>query len=106
VTRKRIIGWSVFIVECGDGTYFSGMCRDLDKKIEGINNQKGVYFSKHPERVPVELVFSETELVFQEAYAKHKYMQRMNRKQKKRVIGGTWPMGGPWKAYLIRSGQI
>ena len=97
-----LVGWTVFFVECADGTYFSGLCRNLRKKLWEIDNRQGLYFSKHPERLPVKVVFKEVQLPFREAYAKYKYMKEMNRKLKKKLIGtGQWPLGGPLKRYLI-----
>jgi len=80
------------------------MCRDLNRKFLEINRGKGIYFSKHPERFPVSLVFCEKELLFREAYAKSNYMKEMNRKLKEKLIKTSiWPVGGPWKEYILRA---
>jgi len=100
-SRRKIVGWTVFIVECADGTLFCEMCRNVRKKLSEINMGCGIYFSKHPERLPIKIVFEEKRMVFREAYAKHRYMKQMNRKLKLKLIGEKiWPMGGPWKEYV------
>jgi len=96
------MGWTVFIVECADGTYSTGFCSNLKKKIASINVfQEGYYFSRHPERVPVKVVFKETNLPFKEAFSKARYLKNMPRKNKIRLIEkGIWPIGGAYREYL------
>jgi len=95
-------GWYLFIFECADGTYYSGFCQDVDRKEREINSGVGIYFSKHPERLPVKLVFEDQCLVFQEAYAKSRYLKEMNRKLKKKLIlDKKWPVGGAWEKFLL-----
>ena len=49
--------WSVYIVRCTDGTYYTGIARDLDKRIEVHNAGKGAKYTQR--RLPVVLVYSE-----------------------------------------------
>lgn len=89
----RTIGYTVFILECADGSYFAGMCRNLRKKLWDISSGKGIYFSKHPERLPVKAVFKEEKLFFKEAYEKSQYLKTMNREMRKKLIDTkTWPV--------------
>lgn len=98
---KRNLGWIIFIVECADGTYFGGMTKSYRRRLREINSNKINYFINRPYRLPVRLVYKETELPFREAVAKAEYMKEMNRKLKRKLIDtGVWPMGGPWKEYL------
>lgn len=105
--QKRKIGWTVYIVECADGTFHSGMSDNLEKRLRDIGMLKGVYFSKHPERLPVRIVFKEEGLAFDEAFAKRRYLKTMNRKQKIGLIEKNhWPMGGTWREYVRRQIQL
>ncbi len=100
------VGWTVFFLECADKTLYAGMTRNLDKELIqiGVLRDKE-YFSKFPERLPVELVFKEVNLPFKEAYAKSKFMKKMNKTMKKRLIATKkWPIGGTLKKY-IESGE-
>lgn len=96
------LGWALFIVECADKTFYTGMTHNLKKALIEINIfRKGIYFSKHPERLPVKIIFKEMNVPFKEAYAKLLYMRKMNRYLKKKLIKTKkWPMGGSWKKYL------
>jgi predicted GIY-YIG superfamily endonuclease len=92
-------------VECADGTYSTGFCSNLKKKLSSINIfQEGYYFSGHPERVPVKVVFKETGLPFKEAFSKSRYLKNMVRAQKIKLIEtGKWPIGWAYLEYLKTS---
>jgi len=96
-------GWIIFILHCADNTFFVGMTRNMKRTLAEINvMNKGIYFSKHPERLPVKIVFQESRLKFREAYAKYRYMREMNRKMRLRLIAKkVWPMSGPLLEYII-----
>jgi len=99
---RRKIGWSLFIVRCKDNSLFTDICysRELDKKVATINRGKGYFFSTHPERLPVTVVFLEEERPFKEAFVKMKYLRRMNKPMKEKLIKTKqWPSGKPLHAY-------
>jgi predicted GIY-YIG superfamily endonuclease len=85
--RLRNIGWSIYLVECADKSYFAGMTRNMKKELNKINVlREGKYFNKHPERIPVTIVFEDKNLPFREAYAKYCYLKDMNRRQRTKLI--------------------
>lgn len=103
------IGWTVYILECADKTFFAGMVRSFlfRKEINEIGIKGGVYFNNHPERLPVKIVFEEVGLPFREALAKFDYLKIMNRRQRLNLIRKqAWYIGGPWKEYLENKGVI
>lgn len=102
------VGWIIFIVECTDGTLYTGMARNLEKELIEINVlRKGIYFSRHPERLPVKVVFKEINVPFKEAYAKFCYMRKIPRHMRKKLISTKrWPMGGHWKKYIEKNQGI
>jgi predicted GIY-YIG superfamily endonuclease len=90
----KIKGYTVFLVKCADGRYFSGMCRDLTQRLREINiERKGYYFHTHPKRLPVEVVFKEEGILFKEAYVKYLYLRTLPRKRKERLIVDGWFYG-------------
>jgi len=99
----RPVGWTVFLLECADGTYFGGMTRNLEFELSQINiSRRGVYFSAHPERVPAKVVFSETRLPFKEAYIKKTYLMEMNRRLRKKLVEtGRWPLGRIMRKFVV-----
>lgn len=100
---RKNVGWTVYILECADGSYNVGMTRNLKRTVADVNVMRaGIYFSKHPERLPAKAVFSETRLNFREALAKAQYMKEMNRKLRTKLIKtGMWPVGGPLLKYIL-----
>lgn len=97
-----ITGWTVYILECADGSYATGFCSNFKKKLASINIfHEGYYFSTHPDRIPVKVVFKETGLPFKEAFSKARYLRCMVRKHKYKLINtGKWPVGGAYLEYL------
>lgn len=96
-------GWTVYLLECADGSYLGGMTRSLKREVASINGTGlGIYFKKHPERLPVKPVFAETRLPFKEAYAKKMYLSEMTRRLRKKLIETKkWPMGGALRQYIF-----
>lgn len=102
--RPENLGWTIFLLRCADGSYFYGMCKNLNRKLSEINRREGIYFSKHPERLPVEVVYKETQLKFREARAKSRYLKEMTRRLRTKLIEtGKWPIGGDLKKYIMSS---
>ena len=49
--------WYVYIVECSDGTYYTGITNDLDNRIRTHNQGKGAKYTRA--RLPVKLVWDQ-----------------------------------------------
>ena len=75
----------VYIVECADGTYYTGWTNDLDKRIERHNAGVGAKYTKT--RVPVKLVYSESFETKEEAMSREWHIKKMTRKEKEELIG-------------------
>jgi predicted GIY-YIG superfamily endonuclease len=92
------VGWTIFIASCSDGSFYSGMARNLRKEMIEIHKlKKGNYISKYPELLPLKVVYKEEHLPFREAFAKYSYLRDCNRTAKLNVIKNkeiccTWPM--------------
>ena len=73
------------MVRCSDGTLYTGITKDLAKRIEAHNSGKdGARYTRS--RRPVTLVYSE-EVESKSAAAKLEYqLRRLPRAQKKRLI--------------------
>ena len=79
--------WHVYIVRCSDGTLYTGITNDLEKRIEAHNSGKdGARYTRS--RRPVTLVYSE-EVESKSAAAKLEYqIKRMTRVKKMKMIKG------------------
>lgn len=101
----QIKGYTVFLVKCVDGSYYSGMCKDLKQKLSEINHCFEPYFMAHPDLVPVTVVFHEDKIPFRMAYAKHRYLRSLTRRHRDKLVRmGQWPVGGKLKEILEKIG--
>jgi predicted GIY-YIG superfamily endonuclease len=92
--HAKIKGYTVFIVECADESYYSGMCLNLEKEIKSINRRLIPHFKGHPKKVPVKVVFHEDHIPFKEAFVKHIYLRSLTRRHRIKLIQtGEWPRG-------------
>ncbi len=49
--------WSVYILRCADGTLYTGIAPDVEKRLQKHNEGKGAKYTRG--RTPVELVYQE-----------------------------------------------
>ena len=49
--------WKLYILRCSDGSLYTGITTDLEKRIEAHNSGKGAKYTRS--RKPVTLVYSE-----------------------------------------------
>lgn len=76
--------WYVYILECSDGTLYTGITTDLDKRLKTHNNGKGAKYTKT--RLPVALKAS-FEAEDRSSASKEEYrIKQLTRKQKLELI--------------------
>jgi len=77
--------WRVYMVRCSDGTLYTGITKDLEKRIEAHNSGKdGARYTRS--RRPVTLVYSE-QVESKSAAARLEYqIKRLPRVKKKRLV--------------------
>jgi len=46
--------WSVYLVECSDGTYYCGITKSIEKRIQKHNSRSGAKYTRS--RIPVKLI--------------------------------------------------
>lgn len=51
------MGWALYIVECIDETYYTGITNDIDRRIAQHNSGAGAKYTKG--RAPVRLIYTE-----------------------------------------------
>ena len=76
----------MYILECCDGSYYTGSTNDLEKRIEQHQQGEGANHTK--KRLPVKLVYCETFQRIDAAFYREKQIQRWNRKKKEALING------------------
>lgn len=76
--------WSVYIVECADGTLYTGVARDLKIRIEKHNSGKGAKYTSG--RLPVRLVYAEIANDRSQAQRREHELKSLSRREKQTLI--------------------
>lgn len=82
ITRKS--KYWVYIVQCKDGTYYTGSTNDLDKRIERHNEGYGAKYLKG--KLPVKLVYAKEYHYYKNVLRRERDIKKMTRKQKEELI--------------------
>ncbi len=75
----------VYLLRCGDGTYYCGYTRDLDRRVATHRAGKGARYTRG--RGPLELVYSEVCRDRSEALRRESEIKRQRRTQKIALVG-------------------
>jgi len=73
-----------YILECSDGSYYTGSTKNLNKRLEEHQNGEGANYTK--KRLPVKLVYYEEYDRIDVAFEREKQIQGWRRKKKKALI--------------------
>ncbi len=74
-----------YIVECSDGTLYTGWTNDLEKRMAAHNQGKGAKYTKP--RLPVVLKYYESFETKQEAMRREYAIKQLKREEKWKLIG-------------------
>ena len=85
----------VYILECRDGTYYTGMTNDLGRRLAEHQGGKGAKYTRG--RTPVRLVYQEVCGTKGQALSREYRIKRMSRLHKKRLIAEGGPDAGTKK---------
>ena len=83
-TIDNIISSYVYILRCGDGTFYTGWTTDLQRRVMAHNSGIGGKYTKS--RLPVELVYSEEYKDRREAQKREYAIKQLSRAEKLRLI--------------------
>lgn len=72
------------MVECSDGSFYTGWTTDVKKRIRMHNARKGAKYTKS--RTPVKLVYLEEADTKQQAMRREAQIKQLSRQQKKQLI--------------------
>ena len=76
----------MYILECVDGSYYTGSTNDLELRLQQHNNGEGANHTK--KRLPVELVYYEEFERIDHAFYREKQVQGWGRQKKHALIMG------------------
>ena len=80
--------WTVYLVECSDGSLYCGISNDLDARIAKHNAGKGAKYTRG--RGPVKLVCSKGGLRKGDALRLERVVKKQPRKNKVRFLTDSW----------------
>lgn len=90
--------WKVYILCCSDGTYYTGITTDIDRRLEEHNTGKGAKYTRS--RTPVQL---EEYKLFKDRSDATKEELRIKKltRAKKELLIGEWRVDRLRKEYVI-----
>lgn len=76
--------WYLYILRCGDGTLYTGITTDVEKRLEAHRAGKGAKYTRG--RSPLELVYRETCGSHSDALKRESAVKKLTREQKEQLI--------------------
>lgn len=77
--------WYLYILRCKDGTLYTGITTDVDKRLEAHRSGKGAKYTRG--RAPLELVYQETCGAHSDALKRELEIKKLSRQEKQLLIG-------------------
>ncbi|MBQ2678037.1 MAG: GIY-YIG nuclease family protein [Firmicutes bacterium] len=74
----------VYIVECCDGSLYTGWTTDVDKRVEAHNSGKGAKYTRS--RRPVKLVYTEELPTKEDAFSREAAIKKLTPVKKRQLI--------------------
>jgi len=79
----------VYIVECNDGSLYTGYTTDIERRVKTHNEGRGAKYTRP--RLPVILVYSERFSDISSAMSREYEIKQLTRKQKLALINENFP---------------
>jgi len=77
----------MYILECSDGTYYTGSTKDLKRRVKQHKEGKGANHTA--KRLPIKLLYYEVYDRIDEAFYREKQIQGWSRKKKEALMNGA-----------------
>jgi len=78
--------WFVYMVHCADGSLYTGIAKDVSRRVDEHNDRSGPGAKYTRSRQPVTLVYQETVASRSEAAQREYAIKRLTRTEKKSLI--------------------
>ena len=79
-------GW-LYILECRDGTYYTGSTNDVERRLFEHQNGLGANYTR--KRLPVRLVFCQEFSSISDAFYRERQIKNWSQEKKRALIEGT-----------------
>jgi putative endonuclease len=77
--------WFLYILECSDDSFYTGISNNIEKRIKEHNSGKGSKYARA--KLPVALIYSETFDSKSQALKREIEVKRLTRIQKEQLVG-------------------
>ena len=77
--------WYLYILQCGDGSLYTGITTDVEKRLEVHRSGKGAKYTRG--RSPLELKYREACGTHSDALKRELEVKRLSREEKLALIG-------------------
>ena len=81
--------WKLYILRCGDGSLYTGITTDVEKRLEQHRSGKGAKYTRG--RGPLELVYSEDCDDHSAALKREIQIKTLSREEKQKLIDSKTP---------------
>jgi len=79
--------WHVYIVQCADNKLYTGTTTNIERRIKEHNKHKGGSYTRV--RLPVTLIYKETQANRSEALKREAQIKRWSREKKLALVNNT-----------------
>jgi predicted GIY-YIG superfamily endonuclease len=81
---QNIATWVVYIVQCADGTFYTGISNNLERRLKQHNAGTASRYTRY--RLPVTLIYQEVQPTKSAALKRELEIKKLSRKAKQRLI--------------------
>jgi putative endonuclease len=85
--RRTKSAWTVYILRCADGSLYTGITRDVARRVDEHNSNRLLAARYTRARRPVALVYQERATTRSVASKREYRIKRMSRRDKHRLVG-------------------
>ncbi len=87
INKKR---WYVYILECANTTLYTGMTKDIERRLEEHNSGRGGHFTSYA--IPLKLLWKEEHSTAAAAARRETQIKRWTRRKKLALISGDFTL--------------
>lgn len=81
------LSWIVYILECGDDTLYTGMTKDLDRRIVEHESGKGAKYTRG--RGPLKIIYTECHNTMRQAAKREAEIKSLDRTTKLKLVSSA-----------------
>ena len=75
--------WTLYMIECADGTFYTGIARDLERRLSQHGTPRGAKYTRG--RGPFRLRYTETDLTHSQALSRERQIKALSRQEKENL---------------------